>query len=569
MFGWLKSMFGGSKREQPLSPALRAAMGAIQARYDAAQTTDENARRWRMTDVLSAKAANSFNVRRTLKQRSRYVIANNSYAQGIVGNKVTDLIGTGPTPQVTLGGRRPLAPRKNKRSDPNAGRIEDSYGDWWEAVGGLEKLTTACRAKIGDGEGFLILASYDAVPHSVKLYPRDIESDQVTTPQPLALDELFTDGMRLDRMGNPVSYDVLRSHPGDFLYPNLDPLAVQQIKAANVLHWFRRDRPGQVRGIPELTPALELFEQMRGFRMATLTAAEIAALFTAILKSNGPPNTEEPLTPMTTANLERGMLTNLPAGWDLTQLAAQHPSTTYEVFVYCLLAEACRCINVPLNIALGTSQKFNFSSARLDHINYRDALRVERRQCEQRVLTPLFRAWLEEAVMVPGLLPSGLSSELVRVTWHWPGWSYMDPLKDAQADGERLGNRTLTFAQFYAEQGKDWEEEFEQLAAEKDRMDELGLTPEDVAPPAADAPKPDEAKPPPPKKKKAGKVKAALAQARAEIELLKCRAEPTPAVVNFSAPQAPVPKSVEKRLRRDPDGTQVVVETPIYEDAAP
>ncbi len=52
-------------------------------RYDAATTTVDNVRHWAAADGLSANAANSPEVRRTLRNRSRYEIANNSYARGI------------------------------------------------------------------------------------------------------------------------------------------------------------------------------------------------------------------------------------------------------------------------------------------------------------------------------------------------------------------------------------------------------------------------------------------------------------------------------------------------------
>ena len=37
------------------------------------------------------------------------------------------------------------------------------------------------------------------------------------------------------------------------------------------------DRPGQARGIPDITPALPLFAQLRRFTLAVLAAAETAA----------------------------------------------------------------------------------------------------------------------------------------------------------------------------------------------------------------------------------------------------------------------------------------------------
>ena len=56
----------------------------LRARYDAAQTTSENARHWAMADGLSADGATSADVRRKLRDRARYEVANNSYAKGIV-----------------------------------------------------------------------------------------------------------------------------------------------------------------------------------------------------------------------------------------------------------------------------------------------------------------------------------------------------------------------------------------------------------------------------------------------------------------------------------------------------
>lgn len=90
-------------------PSDRAARGPepgrnwLRARYDAAVTTHENRRHWASADGLSADAANSPEVRRTLRNRARYEVANNSYARGIVLTLANDLIGTGPRLQMLEG----------------------------------------------------------------------------------------------------------------------------------------------------------------------------------------------------------------------------------------------------------------------------------------------------------------------------------------------------------------------------------------------------------------------------------------------------------------------------------
>jgi capsid protein len=63
-------------------------------------TTDENRRHWANADLLSADAANTPVVRRVLRSRSRYEVANNSYARGIVLTLANDCVGTGPRLQL-------------------------------------------------------------------------------------------------------------------------------------------------------------------------------------------------------------------------------------------------------------------------------------------------------------------------------------------------------------------------------------------------------------------------------------------------------------------------------------
>ena len=57
-----------------------------------------------------------------------------------------------------------------------------------------------------------------------------------------------------------------------------------------------------------------------------------------------------------------------------------------------------------------------------------------------------------------------------------------DPIKEANATTENLNNLTETHAEAFAKKGQDWENQFRQIAKEKDLMKELGLTAADVVP---------------------------------------------------------------------------------------
>jgi hypothetical protein len=72
----------------------------VVAKFDSAQTTAENRKHWANADGLAPNAAVNPEVRRILRNRARYEVANNSYAKGIVLTLANDTIGTGPRLQM-------------------------------------------------------------------------------------------------------------------------------------------------------------------------------------------------------------------------------------------------------------------------------------------------------------------------------------------------------------------------------------------------------------------------------------------------------------------------------------
>jgi len=68
---------------------------------------------------------------------------------------------------------------------------------------------------------------------------------------------------------------------------------------------------------------------------------------------------------MTTIDLERRMMTALPAGYKAGQMRAEHPATTYNMFKRALICEMGRCLLLPYGIAAADSSDYNFASGRL------------------------------------------------------------------------------------------------------------------------------------------------------------------------------------------------------------
>lgn len=466
MFGWLKRIVS---RRRP-SPAVQQALQVIRGRYDAAITTDENRRHWSGADNHSANAANNPHVRRILRMRSRYEVGNNSYAKGIVLTLANDCIGTGPRLQMLTD-----SPETNRR-------IERAFHDWSHAVRLAEKLRTLRMARATDGEGFAVLSANPELDSPIEVDLHPVEADQVTTPDLAFGDQRHVDGITFDQYGNPSEYHVLKHHPGDTQVALHD--RYHRVPAAAMLHYYRVDRPGQARGVPDITPALPLFAHLRRYTLAVILAAEMAAVPGGVLYTDAPAQGEaDPVEPMDVIELERGMLMTMPGGWKMGQIRAEQPTTTYAEFKHEVLNEIARCLNLPFNIASGNSSGYNYASGRLDHQTYHKSLRVEQAHLETAVLKPLLAVWFEEAIHSPGLLPARMDrSELRRFQFFWDGMDHVDPSKEANAQSLKLANHATTLADEYARRGQDWETQLRQRAKEHALLKELGLPTSDALP---------------------------------------------------------------------------------------
>lgn len=456
---------------------------AVNARYDAAQTTDDNKRHWAMTDSLSAVTANSEGVRATLRDRSRYEIANNSYARGIVSTMAAYTTGNGPTLQLTHNGDTDISTALRK--------VEKLWSNWAYARSLAEKLHTMVQATIGDGEAFAMLTTSDRSPmHTpVSLDLRVYECDRFVN-WAMSGSILDDSGVRIDSGGYPIQYAYMDEHPGTS-YARMTMTASRWISSSDVIHLFRKERPEQLRGIPRTTPALELFALLRRFSLATVTAAETAANIAAILTQRESATPEE-FAAWDRIEFERNALLSVPGGSSLQQMKSEHPSTNHEMFVRVLLMEIARAMGVPLIFALGTAERSNYSSARLDLQTFHREMEIERKlSIERNCLDRLFESWLDEALLIDGFLPPEFVEFVAEIewAWMWQGKPSIDRAKEAAGAEVELGLNLTTLAKEYADRGQNWQDELRQRAKELRFMRELGLSTDQPAKKPVEDPK--------------------------------------------------------------------------------
>lgn len=472
LMSWFRPSPKPVPREAPTEPRR------VRARIDIAEDGDD-IKHWANADWFSMDGQLTAVKRRTIRNRARYEALNNSYLAGIADTVANDVIGTGPRVQLDTG-----SPELDQV-------VERLFGRWCNRVYFADKLRTMRRSKLIDGESFLQFITNRSLPYDeVQLDLRLIEAEMIATPIGLYIPNTtpegsIVDGLEFDEDGNIVAYKRLKYHPGSNYH--ISNFAFDRIEARYIVHWFKKIRPAQHRGLSEVASALRLFGDMRRYTSAVIAAAETAADFAAFLKTNAPAADVAEVDPWQSVEIQKRAMVTLPDQWEVQQLKAEQPTSTYSMFKREILNEVGRCLGMPYNMTALDSSDYNYSSGRLDDQLWRANVAVERHELRCTVLDRVLLAWADEAAQV-GLIPLGAG----RIadwewTWAWDGKDHVDPLKEANATAIRLASNTTTLAAEYARQGKDWAVQIAQRAKEVAVLREAGLLPDQQSsPPAAD-----------------------------------------------------------------------------------
>lgn len=433
----------------------------IQARFDNARHTPDTASLFRNVDSLAITTALSPEVRKTVRDRARYVVANCPYAKSVLETFATHVVGPWATVSFPRGG----IPEKLREEITNA------FDAWAMATDFWEKVKTMLRAKVTDGEAFALFTTDKGVVNTINrvtLNIKPIECDRVESWTEMVTRDNEFDGVRFDANGHPVEYRILKYHPGDYR-TTIKNRAGDWVKAANVIHFFESIRPEQVRGISDFVSALDIPALQKSYRSSVVDTAINAASISGVISTDQVPecfDDEEQsigkcameIRPNTVFQVQRGALVSLPEGWKLNQLQAQQPTSLYDSFVRSLIAELAACLCMPVNIAMCDSSQHNFASAKLDHMTYGDKIAAVRSVLSVKILDRVFFKWLEEYVIGRDIDAQTLAA-LHRTEWLFTERGNADVMKDASADNTRLGNGTTTLAALYAKDGRDWKRE--------------------------------------------------------------------------------------------------------------
>ncbi|WP_031296263.1 phage portal protein [Pseudogulbenkiania ferrooxidans] len=331
-----------------------------------------------------------------------------------------------------------------------------------------------------------------------------VESDRLSNPDGRMDDANLRGGIEYSGDGEPLFYNIRKTHPGDYMLGVASLAGVwERIPARTawgrkrVIHLHEKERTGQSRGKPLFAAVISQFKMLDKYAGAELDAAVINAMMAAFIEtemggaelmelfggSEGV-NKEVSRRNKGRPKLKSGSIVPLYPGEKVSPFMPARPAAQFEAFVVAVLRQIAAALGLPYELLLKDFSRTTYSSARAALLEAWRMFRSKREKLATYWAQPVFELWLEEAINIglieaPGFYENRAAYCCAR--WIGPGRGWVDPVKEAQAAQIRMEIGVSTLEAECSEQGLDWEEVLEQRAREQKRIQELGLTPASAA----------------------------------------------------------------------------------------
>ena len=495
--------------------------------YEAADTTTREMAGW---TPYGTDADSSMLGLEDMRSRSRDAYRNQPVAGGLVNTTVMNTVGTGLTLQSRID--RAVLGLTDEEAEKAQATIERRFWLWAENKDcDLERrmifnghVTLALKSRFINGEHLALLPQVPVPMLSNPVRIQAIEADRLRNPSGTQDRPTLVNGVEKDQYGAPTAYHIMRSHPGNVLYSDSSawqwdryPARNEATGLPNVIHYFRTDRPGQTRGLPELAPLIEPLKDINRMDKAELKRAVVSALFTAFITSdtggglgNTPPamvqnhsggmtvTSRQPAqSAATTGNMQLGYgsIIGLTHGQDVKFASSGMPNPNYAGFWDAYITQISMRFGLPYQVALKKyDQSYSAAKASFD-----DAYRffvVIRSELAVDFCDPIYAVWFAQEVAQGTIYAPGFFTDPeLRAAWlghEWigPAKPVIDEVKAVEAAEARVSLGITTLAQETAAiTGGDWETNHPQRVREERMRRDGGLIREKDQT-AAPAPKP-------------------------------------------------------------------------------
>lgn len=449
---------------------------------------------------LSADATTRYALR-TLRARSRDLAENDDYARKFLHMVRTNVIG-------------PAGIRlQSQAREPNNGPLDkaanDRIEDAWRRWGRHGSCDVTGRLSWTDAQSLFIasvLRDGEVLIRKVRGYDNPfafalqfIEADHLDEDYNI---EVWLNGneirmsVEFDRWRRPVAYHVLVKHPGDYTYVSKTGQLRERIPASEIIHAYITERAGQSRGVPWMISAMTRLRNIGAYEEAAIIQARVDASKMGIIQS--PTGTEYQGESKDAGGniiheVEPGLVTQLPAGWEWKQHDPTHPSGEFGPFMKAALRGIASGFNVSYNTLASDPEGVTYATLRSMLLEDRDAWRIMQTWTAEMLCDAVYPEWLSMALLTQELaLPVSKIAKWNAPRWRPRGWTWVDPENEMAANISGIRAGVNSQVRVLGEQGLELEDVFAELAEAQKLAEQYGITLDlsstGTPPPQPDAP---------------------------------------------------------------------------------
>lgn len=411
-----------------------------------------------------------------MRARSRDIIRNSSIGAGIIKLMCRGVIGDGLKLMPAIDANTLNLTNEEVKKIENI--IEHEFNLWAESVFcDTEKTLNfyamqdlAFSSYLENGDVFALLTYIKNPVTDYSLSINIIESDLCKTPVNFMDKDGVMLGVRKNKYNAPVSYFFKTNMPKNemqaynyYSYYEDDSVfreipAYDSHNRRQLLHIYKKNRPGQTRGIPFLVPVIEQLKQIERYADAELMASVISSKFTVFIKnpnldSIAPDNiTGEPnVMNSNDMHLGDGVIAELGNGQDISIANPARPNAQFADFISFTIKKIGMGLGLPYEVLM---QSFNssYSASRGSLLEAEKTFLKYRQAFINDFCKPIYEHFIDELVELgkikaPNYHIPSIKKAYLGAYWIAPKRSQIDEVKEVNAAMLRieagLSNKTI------------------------------------------------------------------------------------------------------------------------------
>lgn len=407
--------------------------------YEAAKPSRFNSGAWAPGTSANVEIGSSF---ARVRNSTRQMIRDNEYASRGLDALVSLTVGTGPTAVLP---DQALWARWTQECDFE-GQLD---------LGGLIELIHRTRRE--SGECIIRFHNVDPDTAEVPLKIQVLEPDHLddTRTEVLANGNFIIYGIEFTPQGQRVAYYLWPVHPGEVGNMAFRSIQSERVPASEVLHYYRKRRPSQVRGMTEFGTALLRLRNIADYELAELVRKKIESCFVAFVRTDSP---SEQLGQITSTSprqekMAPGMIKYLPNS-DSVTFGSPANTGGYGEFTEQQLHAVAAGIGATYEMLTGDHSKLSFSGGRLSRLALLPLIEQEQWLClVPMVLNPIARRF-----QITAKLAGRQRGPIAPVAWTMPRAPLQDVLKEAMGLKQLVLGGLMSLPEAIRELGYDPEQ---------------------------------------------------------------------------------------------------------------